>query len=51
MNEEIANKIMQLKIKMLHFAWDNMKDSEIITKKLGNLSKLQTLKPEKQEFI
>ena len=34
MTEEATEKIMRLKIKMIHFAWDYMKNSEIIIKNL-----------------
>mgnify|MGYP000848282318 FL=1 len=47
MNDEVTDKIMQLNIKMLHFAWDNMKDSEIITKKLREFKQATNVKARK----
>ncbi len=34
MTEELAELIMRCKIKMIHFAWDFEKDSDVITRKL-----------------
>lgn len=42
-NEEICNLINQLKVKMIHFAWDNMKDSGLIVDKLKEFKKYTKL--------
>ena len=34
MTEEIASRLNKIKVKMLHFAWDNMIDTDLIIKKL-----------------
>ncbi|GHU57526.1 radical SAM protein [Clostridia bacterium] len=47
LNEEVAELLMQIKIKSIHFAWDFEKDSEIIKQKLKwfkNFSKLDYTK-------
>lgn len=36
MTDEVINMIQQMKIRMIHFAWDNMKDSDLIVKNLAN---------------
>ena len=40
MAEEKARLISQLKIKMLHFAWDNEKDEKVILEKLKQFKKI-----------
>jgi hypothetical protein len=39
MTDEATNLIKQLKVKMLHFAWDNMKQNELILNKLTEFKK------------
>ncbi|MBO8161366.1 MAG: radical SAM protein [Thermosipho sp. (in: Bacteria)] len=39
MTDEVIDKIKQIKIKMIHFAWDREKDSDIIIKNLINFKK------------
>jgi len=39
MTEEVTEKIVKLKLKMLHFAWDGEKDSELILKNLEQFKK------------
>jgi hypothetical protein len=43
MDEEIANLVMKCKIKMIHFAWDKEKDSQIIVKKLKEFKKITNI--------
>jgi hypothetical protein len=40
MTEEFTEKIMRLKLKMLHFAWDGEKDSELILNNLEQFKKV-----------
>lgn len=39
MTEEITEKILQIKLKMIHFAWDREKNSEVIIKNLETFKK------------
>lgn len=39
LTDEVIDKIKQLKIKMVHFAWDNVKDEKIILERLTNFKK------------
>lgn len=47
MTEEIIEKIMQIKIKMIHFAWDTEKDSDLILKNLEKFKILSNLEMRK----
>ena len=40
MTEEKARMMKQIKLKMIHFAWDRMKDGEIVTKNLEMFTRL-----------
>lgn len=39
MNEEVTEKFKQLKVKMIHFAWDKAKDSDVVIKNLEHFKK------------
>jgi hypothetical protein len=39
LTDDVINKIKQLKIKMVHFAWDNVKDEKIIIERLTDFKK------------
>lgn len=39
MDDQVIEKIKQIKVKMIHFAWDNIKDSKIIIENLKHFKK------------
>ncbi|WP_432401002.1 radical SAM protein [Wukongibacter sp. M2B1] len=43
LDDEVIAKVQKLKIKMIHFAWDHMKDSKVIIKNLENFKKKTNL--------
>lgn len=47
MNDEVIEKIKQIKVKMIHFAWDNEKDSELIIKNLEHFKKATNIEMRK----
>lgn len=47
MNDKAIDKIMQLKVRVIHFAWDKMKDSDCIVKKLKEFKKATNMSTRK----